>query len=240
MISEKNETRGENMPARADRLIQAREFAKYDSANAAALRFGWPASTYRAHENGTRNYKVGDAHRYAEAFGVNFDWLWHGKGKMVDADAAPTPQVVPPMGNVAGRAEPVAFPARRIPVYGHAMGGLEGALILDNIPVDQVECLPGLEFVPDAYAVYVIGDSMAPRYLAGECVYVHPAKQPRKGDYVVVQVAVDGEPSIGYVKQFVGYIEGSLVLSQLNPPTTISFEQHKVRAVHKIVGSRSD
>jgi len=50
------------------RLRLAREQAGYKSARAAALDNGWPESTYRAHEAGTRTIGQDDAERYAKRF----------------------------------------------------------------------------------------------------------------------------------------------------------------------------
>src|SRR5262249_13016843 len=61
-----------------------------------------------------------------------------------------------------------------IPVYGHAMGGKDGGFILSGNQVSEVLAPPNLSHVPDAYAVYVVGDSMEPRYFAGEAVFVNP------------------------------------------------------------------
>jgi phage repressor protein C with HTH and peptisase S24 domain len=231
------ELHGVEMAGRSDRLIQAREYAKYGSANAAALHFGWPASTYRAHENGSRKFRADDAHKYGAAFGVSPEWLLHGRGKMITEDTKPAPSAL----NALQRLESVVFPSRLLPVYGKALDGAKGALQLDT-QVDQAESLPGLEHVPDAYAVYVVGDSMSPRYDSGDRVYVNPAREPRKGDCVVAQIRSEGEPAgtIGYIRQFVGNVEGQLVLAQLNPPETMTFDQAQVVAIHKIVGTRTD
>lgn len=51
-----------------ERLRLARLAAGYRSARDAALRNGWPESTYRAHEAGTRTMGQDDAERYAERF----------------------------------------------------------------------------------------------------------------------------------------------------------------------------
>src|SRR5262249_26816986 len=61
-----------------------------------------------------------------------------------------------------------------IPVYGHAMGGKDGEFVLNGNQVSEVLAPPNLSHVPDAYAVYVVGDSMEPRYFAGETVFVNP------------------------------------------------------------------
>src|SRR5262249_44100415 len=61
-----------------------------------------------------------------------------------------------------------------IPVYGHALGGKDGGFILSGNRVSEVLAPPNLAHVPDAYAVYVVGESMEPRYFAGETVFVNP------------------------------------------------------------------
>jgi SOS-response transcriptional repressor LexA len=54
--------------AQGRRLAAARKAAGWRSARAAALENGWPESTYRAHEGGTRTIGQDDAERYARRF----------------------------------------------------------------------------------------------------------------------------------------------------------------------------
>lgn len=90
--------------------------------------------------------------------------------------------------------------------------------------------------VKEAYAVYVSGDSMSPRYEAGEAVFVNPKLPVRKGDYVVVQIAAaQGDPPHGFVKRFVSMDEKTLKLSQWNPKKSLCFARSKVVSVHRIV-----
>lgn len=62
-----------------DRLRRARLLAGYDTARAAIERFGWKASTYRAHENGQNKFRASDARAYAQAFKVSSSWLLFGE-----------------------------------------------------------------------------------------------------------------------------------------------------------------
>jgi len=68
-----------HVPFMHDRLRRARLLAGYHSARAAIERFGWKASTYRAHENGQNKFGARDAGAYARAFGVNPSWLLFGE-----------------------------------------------------------------------------------------------------------------------------------------------------------------
>lgn len=55
-------------------MRRGREAAGYRSARDTALQNGWPESSYRAHENGSRTMGLDDAERYAKRFraaGVN-------------------------------------------------------------------------------------------------------------------------------------------------------------------------
>lgn len=138
----------------------------------------------------------------------------------------------------AGPPRPIpSFPMGTVPVYGSAKAGAEGVLILDGTIMARVPALPALESVPDAYAVFVAGDSMEPRYYPGETVYIHPTKPPRRGDFVVVQIHDQHGTTMGYVKRLVGYIEGDLVVSQFNPPKELRFPMQDVAKVELIVGS---
>lgn len=67
------------------RLRTVRMAAGFPSARSAALEAGWPESTYRAHESGTRTVDPGDAQRYVlfflehgarESTGENYTGRW--------------------------------------------------------------------------------------------------------------------------------------------------------------------
>lgn len=64
--------------ARAARLRKAREEAGFTTAAEAAARFGWPASTYAAHENGQNGF-ANDASKYAKAFKSTVSYLLEGE-----------------------------------------------------------------------------------------------------------------------------------------------------------------
>jgi phage repressor protein C with HTH and peptisase S24 domain len=216
--------------ARRTRLVKARVEKGFRSAQKAAEALGVPASTYRAHENGGRPIGEDDALRYGKAFGVHGEWLWSGIGDMVDKSAKlPSPNAV---------LQPTYERklSRKLHVKGRAHGSEGGITMIDDLVVDEVECLPSLENVTEAYAVYVAGDSMEPRYYAGEVAYIHPLRPPRRGDFVVVQVIVEGSIT-GYLKRYVGWREGELVVEQLNPPREITFPAPVVKDVHLVVGS---
>ncbi|MDH0871937.1 S24 family peptidase [Agrobacterium pusense] len=127
---------------------------------------------------------------------------------------------------------------KMLPVLGMAVGGEDGKYIFNGSIIDYVVCPPSLEFVNGAYAVYIDGESMYPRFKAGETVWVHPGKTARRGDDVIVQIKPtedDGSPPWGYVKEYVGRQGNRLVLRQYNPPIEIQFDVNEVLTTHPIV-----
>jgi phage repressor protein C with HTH and peptisase S24 domain len=221
------------------RLRLAREHAGYARASDAARAMGIEEPTYLGHENGSRGLSRAAA-RYARFFGVSLDWLIDGRGDFTRADrdrrfAPPTdaaPAAPPRNAEIGG---PARFGAR-IPAYGQAVGGKDGEFILNGNRIVDVLAPPTLQGVPDAYAVYVVGDSMEPRYFAGEAVFVNPRLPVRRGDFVVAQVAVeDGEPPHAYIKRFVARESRILRLEQFNPKKTLEFPVGRVISVHRII-----
>ncbi|RJG46546.1 S24 family peptidase [Mesorhizobium sp. DCY119] len=143
----------------------------------------------------------------------------------------------PPNGRIAGG----KMPENRdnsVPVLGRAVGGELGEYEFNGEALDWVMRPPSLAGVGDAYAVFVDGESMVPRYRPGETVWVHPHRPARKGDDVVVQLhRLDDshEPPYGYIKEFVGWTSNKLILQQHNPSKKIEFDRESVKSVDTIV-----
>lgn len=129
---------------------------------------------------------------------------------------------------------------RDVPVYGRAQGGSEGAFEFNGEIMGWEMRPPVLDGVRDAYAVYVDGASMYPRYKSGETVWVNPNRPPRREDDVIVQLYGDSEddPPLGFVKEFVGYAGNDLVVRQHNPAGEIRYPRERVKFVHLIVFSQ--
>ena len=125
-----------------------------------------------------------------------------------------------------------------IPVYGHAVGGKDGEFVLSGNQVSEVLAPPSLSHVRDAYAVYVVGDTMEPRYFAGETVFVNPRLPISRGSFVVAQISKGEEPEPrAYVKRFVSQDAKRLRLEQYNPKKVLEFAISAVVAIHRIVMS---
>lgn len=75
--------------------------------------------------------------------------------------------------------------SRRVPITGSVRGGDDGYLVQDTTPDGWVEYWTG---DPQAYALRIKGDSMHPRYRAGEFVVITPSIEAQPGRDVVVKL----------------------------------------------------
>lgn len=201
---------------------------------------GVKVQTYLAHENGSRGFAEKAAAVYGRRLRVDPAWLLFGTGKGPDGETSLTMGFAThydPTPNALVDPSPVIFdPNEKIPVYGHAVGGSEGQFPLNGNKIEDVLAPPALRGVRNAYGVMVAGDSMEPRYYAGETVYVNPGVSVRRGDFVVAQIRGD-DPNTpdAYVKRFVRKNVQSLTLSQFNPEQELTFDADRVVSVHRIV-----
>jgi phage repressor protein C with HTH and peptisase S24 domain len=87
--------------------------------------------------------------------------------------------------------------------------------------------------VRSAYAIYMLGDSMEPRYEQGWLLHINPFKPATRGRDVVVYKR--GQSVL--IKQFVGWDGDVLVLRQLNPPDMLRVPRTEVLECHLVVGT---
>lgn len=125
----------------------------------------------------------------------------------------------------------------QVPVVGRAAAsGEPGKLIMLNEVTEYVPRPPELAGVNDGFAVFVYGDSMVPRYFAGEKVYVHPHRPIARGDFCVIQIG-NPIPECAYVKRFVSMDDKKVRLEQYNPPKEITFPREEIHSMGRIVAS---
>lgn len=127
---------------------------------------------------------------------------------------------------------------RKIPVFGQAVGGVDGEFLMNGSVLFEVLAPPVISEINKAYAVLVSGDSMSPRYEDGEVCYIDPERRVRRGDYVIAQIRLEEHgPPLAYVKKFIRHNSIELVLEQFNPPKELRFPASSVASVHFIAMS---
>jgi SOS-response transcriptional repressor LexA len=129
---------------------------------------------------------------------------------------------------------PGGMPARDLPVCGAARGGANALFVDQGNALEHVFRPAQLDGVGNAFAVYAVGDSMEPKYQAGDLLFINPNLPPVKGCFVVVELG-DHE---AYVKQFVRQSDDMLMLREFSPVMRdIPIEADRVKAIYRVVGS---
>lgn len=128
---------------------------------------------------------------------------------------------------------------RDLPVYSSAEGG-GGALILSTDPIEWVKRPAPLANVKGGYGIYIVGESMVPRFNPSEIALVHPHLPFRAGvDVVLYRGDVQDHHAI--VKHLRGASSSVWKLRQWNPAEGESMDFELDRAewtvCHVIVGS---
>lgn len=117
-------------------------------------------------------------------------------------------------------------------IMGSAVGGEAGVFDLNGEAIGTVPRPTKLKGVPRAYAVYMRGTSMYPKYEDGQLLYIDPHKPVRPGNYVVVEF----RDHRAFVKRFVRRANGHLYVMELAPEEReLDFDDAIVLNVHKIV-----
>ena len=124
-------------------------------------------------------------------------------------------------------------------VLGMAEGGPDGWSLWNGDVIETIRRPDNLIGVEGAYAVYVIGHSMEPRYNQGEHAHIHPHKPLEPGCYVLVQrKPIDGYSTpLAIVKRLVRRSGSKIVLEQLNPPKTFEVKSDEIVSIHRVVGA---
>ncbi len=112
---------------------------------------------------------------------------------------------------------------------GAVKGGAEGFYFNEGEAKEFVVRPPAMGGVSNAFALYVDGESMEPRYYAGEMLYVNPNRPITRDCFVAVEMG-DGQ---GLIKQFVRRNDDHLVLAQFNPPKEIRLPVAQVKRVYR-------
>ena len=90
---------------------------------------------------------------------------------------------------------PRRMPVRDLPVMGAVKGGAEGFYFNEGEAKEIVVRPPILAGVSNAFALYVDGESMEPRYYAGEMLYVNPNRPITRGRLITISMRTSSNGS---------------------------------------------
>ena len=142
--------------------------------------------------------------------------------------------VTPSMDTVGGRKFPTQIAhTRDLPVLGAARGGSPTMVFSQETPIDWVQRPPQLAGVPNAFAVYMVGDSMSPAYDPGDIVFIHPSMSVKAGRAVLVELN-DGS---AVVKTLVKQTDHYVRLAEYNPePRQFDIDRREIKAMFRVTG----
>jgi transcriptional regulator with XRE-family HTH domain len=185
---------------------------------------------------GERQMKLLEAVQVAQFLGVAQDEVLRRAGAEIEA----APPSLAPAGPVRRGRPPRLAPGlpaaplrgEPIPIRSAGRGGGDQEMFLADGPIGYTARPVNLTGVRGAYAIYMVGDSMEPRYAQGWLLHVNPFKPPTRGRDVVVY---KNDQAV-LIKQFVRWEADALVLRQLNPEGELRIPKAEVAECHLIVG----
>lgn len=207
----------------ARRLKQARRNADMTQL-ALAQKLGANQSTVAYWENGRSEPDSARVQQLAQILNVTPEWLSFGQGGVAE------PSVV-----FAHDSSKIPV-SRDLPIRGLAQASIHAALSLSDTPIAYAERPPQLAGNNQAFAVWVAGQSMVPRYRPGEIVFVDPNKPLTPGCSVVLVLS----DNTAFIKDYVGENRHSATVRQYNPARTMDIDRKKISGIYRIVGSLED
>jgi phage repressor protein C with HTH and peptisase S24 domain len=183
---------------------------------------------------GERQMKLPEVVQIAAFLGVSQEEVLRHAGEAAPSSVGDRPRTGrgrPP----AARPVPLAGgapSADMIPIRSAERSDADQQMFLAEGPIGYTPRPANLAGVRAAYAIYMVGDSMDPRYEAGWLLHVNPFKPPVKGRDVIVHK----QGGAVVIRQFVGWEGDMLVLRQLNPSDTLRIPRDEVRECHLVVG----
>lgn len=140
-------------------------------------------------------------------------------------------------------------PLPALPLLGTAIAGEHGDLD-DDVELVELNFSHVLDYLvrpaslardPDAYALTILTDSMAPKFEPGDSVAVSPRSGIAIRDYVIVQLrgkaGDDDRVKMVLLKRLVRRGAGFVELCQFNPEKTFRIDARRVAAMHKVTGT---
>jgi transcriptional regulator with XRE-family HTH domain len=186
---------------------------------------------------GERQMKLLEAVQVSAFLGVPQDEVLRHAGASLDAPprTGSTASGGPPRRGRPPRTGMVPIAPSRgdpIPIRSAGRGGGDQQMFLSDGPIGYTARPANLNGVRGAYAIYMVGDSMEPRYEQGWLLHVNPFKPPTRGRDVVVYK----KDQAVLIKQFVRWEPDALLLRQLNPAQELRVPRDDVVECHLVVG----
>ena len=142
-----------------------------------------------------------------------------------------------PARHAAAAQRPVSLNAgagqRDLPVHSTFREGGDGFWFVEGDAKEFVERPANLRGVANAFALYADGESMQPRYFAGELLFVNPNRPITPNCFVAIEMS-NGS---GQVRQFLRRTHDGIFVRRLHPEQEQRLPVADVRRMYRITGS---
>ncbi|HET6161203.1 MAG TPA: S24 family peptidase [Dongiaceae bacterium] len=122
---------------------------------------------------------------------------------------------------------------RDLPVHSIFREGSDSFWFVEGDAKEFVERPANLRGVANAFALYADGESMQPRYFAGELLFVNPNRPITPNCFVAIEMT-DGS---GQVRQFLRRTHDGVFVRRFNPEQELRLPVPQVKRMYRITGS---
>lgn len=184
-------------------------------------------------ETGQRKMTVDWAVKLAQPLGVEPAVLLGLDLPAAPVTTRPARPAMPPLLRTPPVGAQQAQAAASMPVRAAARGGVDQEMFLEDGPIDWIARPDYLKNARDPYAMYVVGESMMPRFRPAQLLHVNPHKPPAPGAGVVV---VKRNKAV-LVKEFVRRGPEAVVLREYQPADReFAVPLEDLDTLHTVVG----
>ena len=194
---------------------------------------GWSLTRYQHYEDRyKRKYLPFELARVLEDMFVRQGVSPGSVLQLAGLEGAPA---LPP--RTATPARPVSLNAgasqRDLPVLSVFREGSDGFWFAEGDAKEFVERPANLRGVANAFALYADGETMQPRYFAGELLFVNPNRPITSNCFVAIEMG-DGR---GHVRQFLRRTHDGIFVRRLHPDNEQRLAASDVKRMYRITGS---
>ncbi|MDD3289081.1 MAG: LexA family transcriptional regulator [Alphaproteobacteria bacterium] len=125
-------------------------------------------------------------------------------------------------------------PESSLPVKSASESAKNKEIIITDEIIDRVPRPYYLSHAKDAYAIYMVGDSMSPMYRPRQLLFINPHKPPTPGCGVIL-TQTDGRV---FINEFIKQKPTGVILREHRPkPRDFTIPQTAISTIHAIVGA---
>jgi phage repressor protein C with HTH and peptisase S24 domain len=108
-------------------------------------------------------------------------------------------------------------------------------MVIDRVYISEYVSRPDyLRGVAEAFAVYMMDDTMEPRFYRGELLYCHPTRPTIRSDSVVIEF----NDLTAIVRELVSIDPKTVRVKQVNQSVEESVPRMRVKGIYRILGAR--